>query len=320
MRHLTHPRTMTALVAGLALTTLTAAAPADDTSGSSEAEAVAAEVDGVVTVGESHADSDGEADATAVAVGDETVSGGSQSGDGEASGELAGTGETDQGSMSVGGWSTSVSGDQADAASSAARAESADGEHGVRVLGSSSSANATGATAESSALELWLGGGSLHLILLGAHTSSAQDGGSYLVDVNGERIVTSDDADGQCVLDLAPLARISCLVAEHVSGTDGTVGEEAEVLGVVLGPDEDGPDGALTGTLVGAESTTTPAPAPEDDADGDDDGDGTEVLDTEVTRDDTVASGTLPRTGGGVGLGLAGLASLVGGVLLRRRG
>lgn len=318
MRHLIHRRATAAIVAGLALTTLTAAAPTDDTSGSSEAEAVAAEVDGVVTVGQSHADSDGEADATAVGVGDETVSGGSQSGDGEASGELVGTGETDQGSISVGGWSTSVSGDQADAASSAARAESADGEHGVRVLGSSSSASATRADAESAALELWLGGGSLHLILLGAETSSAQDGGSYLVDVNGERIGTSDDVDGACVLDLAPLARISCLMAEHLSGDDGTLGEDAEVLGVVLGPEEDGPGGALTASLVGAGSSTTPAAAaPEDDADDADDG--TEVLDAEITNDDTVASGSLPRTGGGIGLGLAGLASLLGGVLLRRR-
>lgn len=294
-----------------------AAAPATEAEGenatggtgtsSSEASANGAHVEGVATVsGTSARTADGgSADATVLSLFGEEVVGGSQEGDGESSGEILTTGENEQGSLTVGGWNAAV----ADGTSSS-RAALADGNLGgdsglsVTVLESNSEATGEGSRASTTALIVSAGDDAVHLELLGAETSSDEPGGAYLIAVNGQRILTSDDANGSCSIAADPVVRLLCLYAAAVEAgdVDAPGGNEAGVaqFGLI--------DDALTG-----ETFTATALA------GGDGGPGDPEPPTPQPRvDDPTDPGTLPVTGANALLSLLGLGTIGAGAGLRR--
>jgi hypothetical protein len=181
-----------------------------------EAEATAAEVEGVAAVGETSAaadESSGEATGNAVRLGDEPPSeefGGTQSGEGRSEGAMFDTDEQEPGRAQLTPWSAEVSeGDDertADSDAALARAHGLDGNVAVEVLGSRSSArhsgNASSGESESTGASVMLGGeDGLKLIVLHAFSRSEGEGegGSYVASVNANEIVSSEQAEGGVV-------------------------------------------------------------------------------------------------------------------------
>jgi hypothetical protein len=295
-----------------------------------EAEAVAAEVEGVAAVGHTQAtadEQDGEATGNALELGDEPPSeqfGGTQTGQGESEGALIDTGDTPLGRLAVTPWSAKVerSESRRSAEAHAALLRVALGDFlSVAVLQSMSQAAHEGSTSTASSssdgAEVFLGGDDgLHLQVLHAERSSDGTASSHLVGINDNQIFTSDDADGSCVIEIPELLNVTCL---HATGgeaggspTGGVVESGAGVADVSLGGEE-----GLNVELVGASGTSGGAAQAAEAGEADT---GTDT----GADDDTGAAGAaeLPRTGpalGALGLGLKLLAAGGALLLVRRR-
>ena len=222
-----------------------------------DAAAVAAEVDGVLAVGKTHAHAGAggaSSSADALDVLGQRVSGGDQNGVGSSSGNIVGTGATPVGDAEVAPWSTSVSnhdgGYQAMADAALAHLDLADAVE-LWVLHSqsdaswnqaSSAGNAQSDGAEVSALDM------LDVKVLHSEAHSTGEGHSDLLVVNGTEIGSSDQADGMCEIDASPLVDLLCLTASGGPGSDGVTSSTSDVATVDVG------DGALTGTVSGSTS------------------------------------------------------------------
>jgi hypothetical protein len=304
-------RTTRVLCTSVVVTALTAAPAAAQAPPSSEAGATAAQVDGVATVSGTSASTaeSGSADATVIGLGGETVVGGAQEGPGEQSGEIVTIGEdSEQGFLTVGGWDTTVEEDRSTARTAVVEGNLGGEEGGsLTVLESESTAERDGSEASTTGVRLRLSDHEVEL--LHAHTSSTGEGASYVASINGERILSNEDAGGSCEIPADPLLHLLCLYAEAIAeDADGATGGKAGVADVT------GLDGNLAGRLFDTVATAGPAGEAETrtPAGGDDP--------TPAPAGDPEPGGPLPRTGAGLLPGLLGLLAMGLGDRLRRVG
>ena len=245
--------------AGNGTTTVTTPAPPGDSS------AVAAEVDGVISIGKTaaHAGSDGgSADADALTVLGSQISGGSQHGVGAKSGNLIGTGDTPIGDAEVAPWTAKVSntggGYQSHADAALAHANAADllelwllhSQSDATWTPDASTGDAQSDGAEVSAL------GMLDIKVLHSEAHSTGKSHSDLLVVNGTEIGSSDQANGACKIDASPLLNLLCLTANGGEGKNGVTSSAADVATFDIG------GGSVTGTISGASSSGATAGAP----------------------------------------------------------
>lgn len=231
-----------------------------------DASAVAAEIDGVLTVAKTKAHagpSGGSADADALTVLGNQISGGSQDGVGSKQGNLIGTGSTPVGEAAVAPWSAKVTdaggGYQSHADAALAYANAADliqlwllhSQSDATWSPDASTGDAQSDGAEVSALDM------LDVKVLHSEAHSTGKGHSDLLVVNGTEIGSSDQANGACKLDLPPLINLLCLQANGGAGKDGLTSAAADVASFGVG------DGALTGTISGSSSSGGSAGTPE---------------------------------------------------------
>ena len=239
--------------------TVTVPAPPGDSS------ATAAEVQGVVVVGQTsgHAGSDAQsAHADALDVLGHRVAGGDQSGNGSNSGQLAGTGDTPVGDAEVAPWSAGVTGDSQD---TRAMAEAALLHVNLKsiaeiwVLHSQSSANwsydhASGSS-QSDGAEVNAGGGALDVKVLHSETNTDGQSKSDLLVVNGNEVGSNSDANGMCAINADPVVKLGCLNASggNGSGAGNATSSGASVADVTAG------SGAVSGGIgdVGASGGTS---------------------------------------------------------------
>ena len=241
-------------------TTVSTPAPPGDSS------AVAAEVNGVVSIGKSaaHAGSDGgSADADALTVLGHQVSGGSQKGVGSKGGNLIGTGDTPLGDAEVAPWSAKVTGSgggyQSHAEAALAHAKAADlvelwllhSRSDATWTPGASTGDAQSDGAEVSALDM------LDVKVLHSEAHSTGKGESDLLVVNGNGIGSSDQANGACKLTVDPLLNVLCLTASGGAGKDGLTQAAADVATF------DVAGGVLSGTVSGSSSSGGAAGTPE---------------------------------------------------------
>lgn len=276
-------------------------------------EAVALNVLDIVAIGHTQAGADGssgEAKANALELGGDApdaVFGGTQKGKGKQNGAFLDTGETPLGQLMLTPWSAEVdvAGDKRSADSDAALARLIlidTGTLTLDVLRTKSHAEHNGqqskANTSSDGANLNLGDGSLNVILLHSETSSEANGtSSYVVGINGNNILTSDDAGGSCAISVPGVVDLGCLNA--AGGVGSSVASVAD--GTVLGS---------RAAVVAGSSTFGSAPAA--------------VLPLDITREPAapageLGAGPLARTGGsnvlgGVALGMTLI--MVGGMAL----
>jgi hypothetical protein len=234
----------------------------------------------------------GSATGNAVEVGGEPLidgkTGGSQQGAGSKQGSLLDTGVTPLGQLQVTPWSATVTG--------SGGSSTADGDAAllrlflvdptllkVALLQSHSHAQSDGTTSSSSSSSdgavVEAGDGALSVHVLHAESSSSGGGKSYLVDINGNQVGSSDDANGSCTLEVPDVVALSCLSA--TGGQSGTTSQAGASVGdATLG------SGELTGTVVGTKATGTSTQ-----------GSGTTTPPTSSGSTSSDASGALPFTG-----------------------
>jgi hypothetical protein len=229
-----------------------------------DASAVAASLDGVVTIAgtTAHAGSDGaKAHATALGLGGNDVVGGS-SDNGTKSGNLIATGNTPLGDVEVLPWTATAS---QDASSSSSSAEAALAHANIAnaielwVLHSKSMARwqaaQSGGDSVSDGAELNLGGGALDVKVLHSEAHSGAKGSSALLVVNGTGVVSSGDVNGSCEIPLDPLLHLICLTATG-GVANGVTSSGAEVVGAtLLGGQAPGAAISDTGTTAGNAQT-----------------------------------------------------------------
>lgn len=307
------------LIALAALPLAVASVAATDGDSSSEAEALNVNDQIVVSSTSATTEGDGSANATAIELGGETVSGGSQEGEGSSSGELGGTGETQLGSVSVAPWRAEVDGEgNAESEAHAARVTVIDEDTAyVEVLSARSTATHEGSESESAGATIDLGDGQFHAILLHAYSNSKGEGGAALADINGNEIGSDEHFDGGCELPADPLLRLVCVYADETG--EGAIGADndgtAGVIDVAALDDNikgDGFQSSATETPAG--DTEVLAGAPNEPAEDDGEGAPNDV----TTASAPTGRDALPLTGGGIGLALMGLAAMLGGEGLRR--
>lgn len=276
----------------------------------SSASATAAEIEGILVISGTSADSSGTATADVIRLGDETVVGGTQEGDGEATGEIFDSGDTELGRLALAAWHAAVEGDSAESRATLVQLTVIDQDTiDAKVLDSYSQADGNGSSSYSEGVRITLGGGELEIILLRSETSSDGEGETYLASVNGEKAFTDEQVEGQlCAVDANPLLYVKAICVEANEETGGVTAGVADV-------------DALDNNAHAELFTASSAPGADDGAvdDGADDGaddapsDDTEVLGSPGPNDDT-----LPYTGAPAILGLGGLMALGAGEALRR--
>lgn len=304
----------------------TATADSEATTTRSTAEATAAEVEGIVAISDTSADSDGSASATALSLGDETVVGGTQEGEGESSGEIFDSGDTELGRLALAAWEAAVDSDSAHSRATFVRLTVIDEDTvDARVLDSYSEATSNGSESYSEGVRITLGGGAendgLTIVLLRSESSSDGEGSVYLASVNGEEIFNDEQVEGQlCAVDANPLLYVKAICTEadeEVGGNNGGVATvdaldenlHAQVMTSGAAPGADDESGNDAGDDAGD------ADVPEDD-NGDDAGDDADQQpQTEVQA---ATTDSLPRTGAPAAMGLFGLIALGSGEALRR--
>lgn len=296
--------TIVSLLAAPALALTAAPALAEDDS--SSAQATAAEVKGVAVISDAQASSDpsgSSAKATALGVGGETVAGGEQAGDGTSSGEIVTTGDTELGSVTVGGWDAQVEGDSARSSAALVELMSPDEQLRIDVLRSEARAGSDSSSASSSGLHLLLGE-YLDLYVLRSQQSGEGGGSSSLAEVNGEAIGTDEQLEG-CAVPAEPLLHLLCLQAEseELNATDGPAAAVAD-----LGAVDDQLVVGVNQAAARQETAAAPAPAPEPAPD--------DVAAPAPEPDSSPLS--LPRTGGTLTLLPLGAGLLALGTVLRR--
>ena len=231
-----------------------------------DASAVAAEIDGVITVAKTQAHAGptgGGADADALTVLGNQISGGSQNGVGSKQGNLIGTGATPVGDAEVAPWSAKVTdaggGYQSHAEAALAYAKVADllelwllhSQSDATWTPDSSTGDSQSDGAEVKALDM------LDIKVLHSEAHSTGKGHSDLLVVNDTEIGSSDQANGACKLDLSPVLNLLCLQASGGAGKDGVTSAAADVATFDIG------GGSLTGTISGSSSSGGAAGTPD---------------------------------------------------------
>jgi hypothetical protein len=232
------------------------------------AEAYALLIDPLLAVGHTKATAGGSSSATANAleVGGKPLidgtTGGTQSGAGSKHGALLDTGVTPLGQLELTPWAASVtstdSGSSADSDAALLRLFFVDPTiFRAAVLqshshaesdssGSSSSSSSDGAAVNA-------GDGALDVHVLHAESSSKSGGSSYLVGINDNKVGTSDDANGNCAVEVPGVVSLSCLTA--TGGTAGTVSQAGSSVGnATLGTGQAG--GTVVGTQASGQKAT----------------------------------------------------------------
>ena len=266
------------------LTTAVAApaAPASTSSGSSgttttvtthqdapkaTASAVAAKVDGVITIGETGATAGsdgGTAHAHALDILGTTVSGGDVK-DGSQSGNLFATPDNPIGDLELAPWSGKVT---HDGGGTQAQAEAALAHAGllgvlqVWLLHSQSQAtwtpDASHGHAESDGAEVNLAD-QLDVKVLHAETDSSGKGSSAILVINGTGILTSDQTGNACDIPIDPIVDLLCLQATGGKGSDGSTTSTAEVVKETSGVGLPGGDVVGAGSQGGTVAPATPS-------------------------------------------------------------
>ena len=254
--------TATAADGGTTTTTTTTTTHTDAPPAS--ASAVAAKIDGVITIGETGAtagSSGGSAHAHALDLFGQTVSGGDVS-DGSKSGNIFATPDNPIGDLEIAPWSGKVTHDNGGNQAAAEAALAHAGLLGVLqiwLLHSQSQAtwtpDASHGHSESDGAEVNLAD-QLDVKVLHAETDSSGKGSSAVLVVNGNGILTSDQTGNQCVIDADPLVKILCLQAAGGQGSNGTTSSAAEVVQETSGVGLPGAD------VVGAKSSGGKVAAP----------------------------------------------------------
>jgi hypothetical protein len=253
--------------------------------------------------------------------------GGSQQGNGQASGSLLDTQSSLPARVQVAPWQASASGSggstrQAHSSAAVARADVPDIAQ-AGVLTSDSQASHTdqrsGGTAITEGFQLGILD-AIRLVLLHSEVSSESGGHSYLVGLNGTEVGTDEQlgASPLCALDAPGLLSLSCLSASGGSGAAGGVGDAAaqvaqvtpalDVLSVI------DPVAAFTSAATSGTGETAAAAAPEATA--------TQAAETSRATAPAAAgtgAATLPRTGATMAsLAASAAALLLLGLALRR--
>jgi hypothetical protein len=233
------------------------------------AEAYALLIDPLLAVGHTSAtagSSSGSATGNALEVGGEPLidgmTGGTQQGAGSKQGSLLDTGVTPLGQLQLTPWSAAVtstsSGTSSDSDAALLKLFLVDpGMLRVAVLHSHSHAEANSAGSSSSSssdgAEVNAGDGALDVHLLHSESSSSSGSSSYLIGVNGNEIGTSDDADGNCAVEVPGVVALSCLTA--TGGTAGTASNAGAAVGdATIGSGQAG--GTVAGTHASGNKAT----------------------------------------------------------------
>ncbi len=247
--------------------------------------------------------------------------GGTQSGPGTSDGALLDTGSTLPAQVQVAPWEATASQSDTERSSSgSAAAARADVPQvlDVDVLESKSQATHTDekSTGEGFSNGVNLGlADTLRIVLFHSEVSSAGEGSSYLVGLNGTEIGSDEQLNGICSLLAHPLLSVSCL--EVAGGLGGGLAELAGIDSGLLPPVElasafsAATSGGTGESVLGAVEEAAPVAAPV-------------VAGTETARAPEAvatetAGGMLPRTGAGVALtGLAAAMAIALGLALRK--
>ena len=210
------------------------------------ASGVAAQVGSLVDVSRTGATADsgtGSSEASVVRLAEEPVLGlgGSQQGDGSASGSLLDTQSSLPARVQLAPWAASASGTgtttrQAHSSAAVARADVPDIAH-AGVLTSDSQATHTDQKSSGTAITEGFQLGildAIRLVLLHSEVSSEGGGHSYLVGINGTEIGTDDQlgASPLCALSAPGLLSLSCLSAS--GGDSGAAGGVVDAASQVL--------------------------------------------------------------------------------------
>jgi hypothetical protein len=245
-------------------TTTTTHTDAPKASGS----AVAAKVDGVITIGETGATAGsdgGTAHAHALDVLGTTVSGGDVS-DGSKSGNIFATPDNPVGELQLAPWSGSVTHDNGGTQAQAEAALAHAGLLGVLQIWLLHSQSQTTWTPDASHGHSSSDGAEVNLAdqldvkVLHAETDSDGKGSSAVLVVNGTGVLTSDQTGNQCAIDADPLITLLCLQAAGGKGSDGTTSSTAEVVSETSGvglPGADVVGSTSSGGTVAASTPTT---------------------------------------------------------------
>jgi hypothetical protein len=232
------------------------------------AEAYALLIDPLLAIGHTKATAAGSSSATANAleVGGKPLidgtTGGTQTGAGSKHGALLDTGTTPLGQLQVTPWSAAVtssdSGSTSDADAALLRLIVGDPsvlQAAVLQSHSHAQSDSSGSSSSSSSdgAVVNAGDGALDVHVLHAESSSGSKGSSYLVDVNGNTIGSSDDANGNCAVTVPGVISLSCLSA--TGGKAGTVSNTASSVGTAtLGSGQAG--GTVVGTKASGQTAT----------------------------------------------------------------
>ena len=229
------------------------------------ASAVAAKVDGVITIGETGATAGsdgGTAHAHALDVLGTTVSGGDVK-DGSQSGSLFATPDNPIGDLELAPWSGKVGHDGGGTQSQAEAALAHAGLLGVLqiwLLHSQSAAtwtpDASHGHAESDGAEVNLAD-QLDVKVLHAETDSDGKGSSAVLVINGQGILTSDQTGNACDIPIDPIVDLLCLQASGGKGSDGSTTSTAEVIKETSGVGL--PGGDVVGASSGGGKVSPPA-------------------------------------------------------------
>ncbi len=298
-----------------------------------KASAVAAQVGSLIDISKTSAVADSttpQADASVIRIGGQTLLGlgGSQKGDGQQGGALLDTGANNPIRLELAPWAAKVEGTagptrRSKASAALARANVANVVK-ASVLHSESEASWTDTkstgTAFSNGVEVGLLD-AIDIVLLHSEVKTEGKGHSYLVGLNGTEIGTDEQLGKSplCALNLPSLLALSCLTAS--GGTGAAPGAPTEAAAEVAKVDPavaavsliDPVDAFTAASSSGSGSapvvTLPAAPAP--------------IAAAEDTREAAAPAAiapaaALPRTGAAlVGLLVAGLMALLGGVALR---
>ena len=206
------------------------------------AEAVAAELEGIVAIAHTQAEanqSSGTATANALELlGSPPLSqvGGTQTGAGTSQGALLDTGENPDFRVAVLPWSAAVT--QGSTNTSLARAALARLVLGdlvtLNVLQSESRASHAGLTStgdgSSDGVTLDLLDGALDIVLLHSEAHSTGEGETFIISINDTKLLTQDQLGDACNIEIPSLLKVVCLT---VAGGVGSVASSAANVGAV---------------------------------------------------------------------------------------
>jgi len=268
------------LIAAVSLLLLAPAATIAQEAPPGHASAVAAEIENIIAIARTEATAGPqghEATANALELGGNAPSkefGGKQSGKGNSKGHLIDTEDTEFGRVEVTPWSADVDDRSAVGRAALARLKVADAAR-IDVLQSESKATydgstSTGSSSSDGAVTNIGGEEGLTIVVLHAEATSEGKSASYLLAINDNKIGTSEEANGACLVEVPSLVVINCLTASGGEAGAPPTELQATVLSAIVGGDEGlaaqvvnatgtGAAGAPAGAVEGRESDTLPA-------------------------------------------------------------